>query len=369
MKGFIDSIGKKKLIIIAAAFVGFIVFLIVMMLIIHAISGSKVSYKDIENKLLSGAKSYYKKNSDLLPQSEGAETSVDDVTLTASDCMKPMGDLTSKMNGVTCTGKVIVNYVGGNYRYVPLLDCGESYKTETLVGHILNNETKVFQGQGLYDLNGESVYRGENPNNYIRFSGKNYRIVKIVDNKAMIILNEKYGRATWDDRYNVDRGRNEGINDYTVSRMKETLASVLNEDKLVSSDDKSKLSIYNLYIGKRSTTDNYNDGSIEKSVIDSNQYIGLLPLYDYFNASIDGLCQSVETKNCSNYNYLGNFDYVWWLLTADSSSSQRVFKVVDAKVETARADSQYFIRPVFMLSDSILYAGGTGTEDDPYLVK
>ena len=50
----------------------------------------------------------------------------------------------------------------------------------------------------------------------------------------------------------------------------------------------------------------YNDGSIEKSSLLEKQYIGLLPLYDYINASIDTNCNSALTESCTNYNYLNH---------------------------------------------------------------
>ena len=369
MKDLINDIGKKKILIIGGVFIGLIVFIIILLLVVHSMGNKSITYKGIETKLLTAAKGYYKKNPDLLPTTDGQEVSVDDVTLSAGEHMKPLSELTSKMEGVSCTGKVLVSYVRKNYRYTPILDCGDSYNTETLVSYINKNEPKVFQGQGLYDMNSELVYRGENPNNYIKFSDKVYRIVKIVDNKTLIIANERIDRGVWDNRYNVDRNREEGINDYSVSRIKTKVNQLLDEGKIVNEKDMSLLAIHDLYIGKRAVTDSYNDGTIEKSTVDNNQYVGLLPLYDYLNASIDTLCQSVATKNCSNYNYLRNYNYVWWLLTGDSSASNKAYKISGGKPESQRTNSNYYIRPVLMLSDSALYAGGKGTLEDPYLVK
>ena len=369
MKDLIKDIGKKKIIVIFGAFIGIIVLIIIMLLVFHSMNNKSLTYKDIEGKLLTAAKKYYNSNKDLLPQVDGQEGYVDDVTLTAANVLKPMSELTSKMEGVSCTGKVLVSFVNGNYRYTALLDCGDSYNTQTLVSYINKNEPKVFEGQGLYELNGELVYRGENPNNYIKFSKKMYRIVKIVDNKAVLILNETFDRGIWDDRYNIDKNREEGINDYALSRIKTHLANMLEEGKLISKNDQSLLAMHDLYIGKRSKTDNYNDGTIEKSTIDPNQYIGLLPLYDYLNGSIDPLCQSASTKNCSNYNYLRNYRNVWWLITGDSLETNKVYKISGGTIESSRASSNSFIRPVIMLTNSALYAGGNGTADDPYLVK
>ena len=180
---------KKKLLKIAIGIVVAVVLIIVVLLIFHAITGNKNSYKDIENKLLKSAQKYYEKNPNLLPQSENEQISIDDVNLTSLGFFSNMADLLKDKNGVTCTGKVIITYNNANYRYTPLLDCGDEYKSQTIASYIEKNEERVFTGAGLYDLNGEYVYRGENPNNYIKFSGQMYRILKITNGHLVLILN------------------------------------------------------------------------------------------------------------------------------------------------------------------------------------
>lgn len=361
---------KKKLLKIAIGIIALVVLIVVVLLIFHAITGNKSSYKDIENKVLKAAQKYYKDNTNLLPQNESEQISIDDVSLTSLGYLDNMADLLKDKEGVTCSAKVIITYNNSNYRYTPLLDCGEAYKSQTIASYIETNEQRVFSGQGLYDLNGEYVYRGENPNNYIKFANHMYRIVKINNGRLMLILNDKFQRSVWDNRYNAVRNRNDGINDYTVSRAKEALDNAYNENSFVNSKNKSLLSTYSLAIGKRNEADNYNDGSIENSEILEKQYVGLLPLYDYINASIDNGCNSSLTDSCSNYNYLNYFDYNWWTITADATNTYRVYRVtVDGEVEDARAASNGYLRPVIMLVDDALYVSGNGTLDNPYIVK
>ena len=365
----LKEMDKGKLVKIALGAVGAIVLIIVILLIFHAITAKKSGYSDVENKLLNAAKNYYKENENLLPKSGIEELSIDDATLTSLGYLKSLNDLVNKDN-VTCTGKVVITYNDGKYRYTPLLDCGDAYMTKTLASYIEKNEEKVFSGDGLYELNGELVYRGEKPNNYIKFSGELYRIVKLVDGQAVLIMNNRYQRTVWDDRYNADRKRSDGINDYTVSRLREYLDEAIDGNKLISSDDKELLSPFNLYIGKRSEIDSYNDGTIEKSEYLENQYIGVLPLYDYINASIDTNCVSAKTNSCKNYNYLNYFDYNWWTVTADSTNSYRVYRISNSgTIDTMRAVSSGYIRPVIQLVSDAIYVSGNGTKDSPYVVK
>ena len=363
------SLGKDKLLKLAIGIIVAVVVIVIILLIYHSLIGKKNSYSDIENKVLKAAKKYYSENQNLLPQNDNEQISIDDVSLTSLGYLDNLSDMVENKE-VKCSAKVIISYNNGNYRYTPILDCGEAYKSQTFASYIENNVERVYTGAGLYDLNGEYVYRGEFPNNYIKFSGHMYRIVKITDNKAVIILDDKYERVEWDDRYNTSKDSTIGINDYKVSRVKEFLDTVYNDNSLVDEKSKQLISKHNLYIGKRNPSDNYNDGSIEKAEVFENQYIGLLPLYDYINASIDTNCNSVVTNNCSNYNYLNHYYFNWWTITGSASNTYDVFCVyAEGVIKSVRAVITEAVRPVLYLADDALYVSGDGTKDNPYIVK
>lgn len=363
------DLGKKKLLIIMGGTIGLVILIIIILLIYNAIFG-KTSYKDIEDTVSKAAQKYYSDNSSLLPKSENEEITINDSALTAAGYLKNMNELTKKMKNVSCKATVIVSYAGGEYRYTPILDCGKDYATKTLSSYISSNVNKVYTGSGLYELNGELVYRGEDPANYVKFSGKTWRIVKVEDEKVVMILDEKSDKVVWDDRFNTEKNRNDGINDYSVSRIYDTLKSNYEGDTLFNKNSKKLLASHALYIGKRYDSDITNDGSIEKSNYLENQYIGLLPVYDFINASVDSNCNSVSTVSCSNYNYLTHFEYSWWTLTADASNTFKVYKVSsDGVVESNKAASNGYARPVIYLAKDALYSKGTGTSEDPFIIK
>ena len=281
-----------------------------------------------------------------------------------------MSELTKKMKNVKCSANVMVSYANGDYRYTPILDCGKDYRSQTFAKYLQENVNLVTSGQGLHQLNGELVYRGENPNNYVKFAGKMWRIVKISNDKVVLILNDKYTKSVFDDRFNTERNRNDGINDYSVSRIYENLTSIYQGTELFDEKAKTKLSSYTLYLGKRTEDATVNDGSIEKLRVLENQYIGLLPLYDYINTSIDSNCTSATTNSCSNYNYLSNYGYNWWLQTTDSVTSYKVFRVLsEGTVDLTKANVNGVIRPVVHLATDVLYDSGNGTLESPYIIK
>ena len=370
------NLGKDKLIKIAIGIIAAVVVIIIILLLFHALMGKKKnSYAKIEDKILKAAQKYYSENENLLPQKENEQITIDDVSLTSLGYLDNMADMLKDMENVTCSAKVIISYNNNDYRYTPMLDCGDAYKTQTLASYLEKNEPRVYSGDGLYDLNGEYVYRGENPNNYVMFSDHWYRIVKISDGKIGMIYDDNYYRFPWDDRYNIDVDQTTGINDYTISRMYPLLLGIYENTvddiyQIFDEYDKELISLHDLYIGRRYDNDNYNDGSIEKSEIVENEYIGLLPLYDYINASIDNNCNSAETYSCANYNYLNHYTVPWWTLTANAGNTFKVFTInADGAIFSKKAIETANVRPVIYLVNDAIYVSGDGTYDNPYIVK
>ena len=216
------DVGKKKLLMIAGAIVGLLVLIIIILLIFHAITGEKkLSYSEIEDKVLTAAKKYYNENKNALPENDGEQVVISDNTLTSAGYLKEMSKLTNK-TGSTCSANVYVTNINSEYRYTVKLDCGKDYSKKTLSEYIKENVEKVYSGDGLYELNGELVYRGDTPNNYIKIDKRLYRIVKITDDKVTIIVDsDRITTKTWDDRYNIEKDSEYGINDFTISRIKE----------------------------------------------------------------------------------------------------------------------------------------------------
>lgn len=367
MKDFINDFGKKKLLIIAGAIVGLIILIIVVLLLIN--SFKKNTYQDVENKVLEAAKKYYSDNEKLLPKDVNGEVSINSSTLVAGGYLKELNELAPNKNS-NCTATVTVTNINQSYRYIAKLKCGKDYETTTLKDKIISNEPPVISGQGLYEMNGGYVFRGDNPNNNLKLSGKNWRIVKIEDDYVEIILDEKLFNSVWDDRYNSERGQGDGINDYKVSRANDYITNLYNDESLVSNNSKSIVASHNLYVGKRSIDNTYNDGSIEKSEVLENKYAGLLPIFDFINASLDTNCVAPNTQACANYNYLTSFKYNWWTMTANADNTYKVYRInSNGKISDSRANTSTYIRPVLYLAKDAIYVSGNGTKDNPYIAK
>lgn len=368
MKEIFEKLDTKKIIMIIGGIVGIVVVFLILN-VIGTKMFSKSSYADVENIMKNAAISYYDDNPGELPNQIGNTLEVDVSELITSKYMKSI-DSYIKNDSVSCDGSVNVTNINGNYRYVPILDCGDEYFTNTLVEYIMFNEDVVESGSGLYSVNDEFVYRGEEVNNYVMFGENSYRIMKIVDDHVVLVYNDIVTNMVWDDRYNVDKKVNVGINDYSVSRVREYLQELYEGNTLFGEEEKLLLSSYDVAIGKRTNADEDKTGAIEKTNVLEDQYISLITLSDFFNASLDSNCMVSDSVACINYNYFMDIGSSFWTGTASADSSYRVYKI-DRSLGAvlANASSSSAIVPVVHLVSDAVYVEGDGTEKNPYIFK
>lgn len=368
MNEMVKNIDKKK-VMVAFLVIVVIIFLLVGGSLLYYNLFNKKDYSEIENIMVNATKEYFDNRKDELPNDYGDVVNVKVSKLVELEYMRSIGDYLKDENTL-CEGSVNVTKVSSDYRYVALLDCGDLYSYKNLVDYIKEKEAVVNEGDGLYLINEELVYRGENVNNYVKFAGSTWRIVKVYNNKVMLIYNDKLDRTVWDDRYNKEKENNIGINDFNVSRIYNYLNELYAGDTFLSKNDKLMLSGFDIPFGKISEKDNDKSGASEKANVLTNQYIGLIPVYDYMNASLDDNCNYVSSLSCTNYNYLVKYDYNFWTPIADSKSSYYVYQIsYDNGAHLSRASSSGYVRPVITLASDVLYKDGDGSIDNPYTFK
>ena len=361
---------KFKNLIIAGIFPISIIIILLGSALIYNKFFYKKSYNEVEKIMLNAAQEYFNKYDEKLPLNINDSITITDETLIKSNYMDTILSYTKEKN-VTCDGKVTVTNINGNYRYTSLLDCGNTYQTKYLTEQIKDNEQIVTEGNGLYNLNNELVYRGEYVNNYLKLSGRIYRIVKIKDGRPVIILTDTSDSVVWDNRYNIQTDNSTGFNDYEKSRMRtylDNLYKAESEGALLTKTAKLLVTSHDLPIGRRVNADTDKTGTLENAKVLTNQYIGLLPISDFLNASTDVNCTETTSKSCINENYLSKYKYTWWTITANSNTTNKVY-VVNGIAHTSTANSTAYIRPVLYLAKDTIYVSGNGTKNNPYLIK
>ncbi len=364
---------KKKMLLFMGVIVGVLCVILLILFMSSLFVKRTYTYDNIEKIIKDATVAYFKDHSDLLPQVDGGIVEIEVDNLVAAEKMKPLSEYTKE--GITCTGKTLVEKTGNEYLYTPFLDCGNAFMTQELYKKV--TEKVVTSGYGLYKLNNEYVYRGENVNNYVKLDEGLWRIVKVATNNRIMLIKElAVGNSlAWDNRYNSQVGYNAGINNYQASRVKEYLEKIYTKPEknlqeiFLSDSDKEKIVSANLCTGKRSVEETDNSGNIECSQIINSQKVGLLTASDYINASIDTNCKAIENDACQNYNYLKE-DYSWWLVTADKNSTDKVYSIdSNGRIILGGAMNYAYVRPVIYLNNKVLYKKGTGSKDKPFEIK
>ncbi len=363
---------RKKLMRVMLIVVGILVLFLIVLLLIAIIGGGNMDYEDIEQEMKEAAMEYYDVQKGLLPEEEGETVTVRARTLANAELMKPLSELRKDED---CSGRVEVRKINDKYVYTPYLECGDNYVTKELYKAVLEQGI-VTSGDGLYDMNGEKVYRGDNVNNYVKLDNTMFRIVKVTsDNKLLLIMAETDSNLShdFDDRYNSTDGFNSGFNDYRLSRMYDYLQELYNgksDTVILSENDKEKLVNFNLCIGKRAPTDTDKTNTLECSDVFENQMIGLLSASDYMNASLDANCNATTDRTCQNYNYLKLSGIDWWLATANSLNNSEVYAVRSGGyIDEYKASSYKKVRPTIMINNNIMIKSGSGSANNPFVLK
>ena len=365
------NIIKKKMLKVFMIILGIVLVIIFVLFIISIFFKKNYSFLELENLLKQSAIKFYSENKKELPKTEDHIVFIKSDTLIDAGYMKDFTEYTRKK--ISCSGNVKVQKKGKDYIYTPKIDCGKYYVTTTLKEQIMKTQGVTTTDDGLYNINNSYVFRGKSVNNYLKLDNNLWRIVKInSDNKIMLILNRLSEHTdSWDNRFNINNNSTIGINEYVKSRVYDRLDKIYSNNEknsVLSKNDKTKLAKFDLCIGKRSQNDTSHDGSAECSQTLKDQNIGLLPVYDFLNASLDSNCTSTMSPSCQNYNYLVT-STSWWMITPSDKNSYLVYGSNGSFISSYYTSRSKKVRPIVYLRDDILYVSGNGTANNPYIVR
>ena len=348
------------------------------------VSGSK--YGELETKLQNAAIKYTAKNKKRLPKSTEEVVKIKLKTLQDN---KYIGKLVAVDNRSTvCDGRVEITKLDEEkeeYRYTPYISCGKYYTTKNIGNYIIDEETEEGEnirtsGAGLYKNDNDYIFKGENVNNYIKLDTHLYRIIKIDENESLqlISVNKTSDSYLWDDRYNISKDREIGINDFVKSRLYDTLGTLYEPSKVqgfevfFTEKEKDYIVEHDFCIGARALSDVDIESGAE-CLETSSLKVGLITIDEYARASIDPNCKSVVDKSCYNYNFfskLGTKDsYSYMTLTAVKDNTYEYYKVGYDEILTTKTSNASQIYPVIYINSRTIYSSGTGTASDPYIVR
>ena len=371
LKKFGENPLIKKLIIGTGIFLLIIIFL--MMFASCSSKGRVYSYNEIEKILIQKTKTAYGKSSNLPSLNQKIDISIEE--LVNKGLVKTMSEYTQDET-TSCSAKVTIYNNNGYYLYEPNINCGEKYKTKTLQETLIK-DSLVESGNGLYKVDNEYVFKGDNVNNYIKLNDVLYRIISInSDGSVRLMENKKNSEdsmTSWDDRYNTDRQYNSGINNYSAngldSRIKDKIHSIYESD-IYSDDVKAYFINKESCVGKRSENELENTGIYECAVKSEPYPISALALYEYLRASLDPNCTGIENSSCTNYNYFTSITNSFWTLTADKDTSFRAYKITGGTIiKTDASNPAYLLILININGNTVINSEGNGSVNNPYVIN
>ena len=328
---------------------------------------------------------------------------------------------------VACIGVLSVMGIGYSYLQETLsINMSVSKKRIDITDNV------VTTGDGLYEdqyETGRYIYRGSNPDNYIQFNNELWRIVaKEADGTYKIIRDEllPQNEGYTSMAYDVANHRTTEKNTYctfapytgcgvyaavngTFQTPNGNYSGTVTEDSSIkeylnntyyptlTGIAKTQVQSHTFNIGSVQVLDQSGNDSIEKNITGEKMYqwtgnVGLINVSDLLKASTNTACKSatdqvnaIGTESCGSY--LTCFDtmneglgeiYYWTINTFSAESDDYSYLVWLATFSQgvgglgnafAFNDNGFGVRPVVFLKSSTQFISGTGTKDNPYMIK
>lgn len=248
-------------------------------------------------------------------------------------------------------GYVEVKFDGKAYSYNYTDGCTEKIVTPIIDGILAKETPKIISsGDGLYETNDSYIYKGQNPNNYIKFNNVLWRIVSIDKETGMVKIVNLNGDAVSLKEDLVSGIVTDLNNTYNI-----TYSSTLD---LINTNSK----FYEGYIDSLDTS--LSIKSQEKQITNYHT-VSLLSVGDFIDASLDKECYI--NNNCNSYL---KTNQTYWLINKTSDKTKNWY--VDSNLKNVTPNSQlYRVYPVLYLKLNIEIneETGNGTELNPYIIN
>lgn len=220
---------------------------------------------------------------------------------------------------------------------------------------------------GLYEIDDEYIFRGTDPNNYVKLGngGDSYRIISMNKKDKTIKLIKVTPESSAYSSTNSNSFLESSVATYLLNFV--TTGSAKGFNNKIVDGIKWENGILDV-----NTSVDYNVlKSIEATSNLSNK-IGLIQVSDYVIASLNNTCyNNILSSSCQMSNYLATLfgsNYVW---TMDGSTTGKVITlekgVITNHTLNATSDITYRIYPVMHLKRSTYITTGNGTSSSPYI--
>ena len=214
-------------------------------------------------------------------------------------------------------------------------------------------------------------FTGADPNNYIRFNNKLWRIISVECDGSIKIVNtyDIFDNYYWDTSGSSNWARPASLNTYLNSDYYNSLNATA-RSKIVAKD----FSIGTVTYGNNDLADQVNDENSTKW----NGKIALPTLSEYIRTNSDKSSCGTFSLNNDNYNSCikttwmnTNTVYYWWTLspyTNEASFYISHIGMINGGSVDGGGGYGFAVRPTLYLSSKVKLSGN-GTSNDPYVVS
>ena len=237
--------------------------------------------------------------------------------------------------------------VGLDYNDLTLPSNGHLFEEVITTGPVSDIVIDNLSSGSTYDDGTDTFITGENPNNYIWYSGKLWRAVSVNNEvkTTKLVTQWNISAISYDNDSSAFEGSymQQWLNDTSADGF---LGNLRDYENFIVTDAKWN-----------ATTDNTSLGSITRPRDDGTvvtDTVGLLNMYEY---------QTSYIGTTYGNGYLNNGLY-WWTLTPQSTSLVRC--VNNNGTSNGYPADAYGVRPSINLKSSVRIADGDGTIDNPY---
>lgn len=211
-------------------------------------------------------------------------------------------------------------------------------ETVKYVGQIIRmNSGIAYEKDGLYMIDGEYIFKGDVKDNYVLYSDKIWRILKInKDGSVKLVLDNDASV----DIYSMNSVLYENSNIYSYLN-NDFVTTLVGSDKYLA--DTTVCSDVVADLSKQTC-----DVKLEQ------EKLGLISVND-FTSSVLGEKSFINTAGA-----------IW---TINPESDTQMWVAYNGKLAKASISERYGIRPVITLSGSVKIKNGSGTSNDPYTLE
>ena len=202
---------------------------------------------------------------------------------------------------------------------------------------IKENSGISYQNEGLYMNGTDYVYKGNVTDNYVSYSDKIWRIVKInQDGSVKLVLNEDASAEIY-SLSSVDYQKSD-IYNYLTNAFLGTLVDV--ESYVVDMDVCAD------------TVSDLTNISCEQKI--EKQKVSLIDVTDFTSSIVNGS------------TYFNTESAIWMI---NSTEDGKVWVAYDNKLTKDSTNERYGVRPVITINGNVKIKNGKGTVEDPYMLE